>query len=156
MKSYTLAIFLMIAVQANANPIQVGQNQDAETVEAINREIQDIGLSTMLSLMQAFPGLDLNAIRNYQLKYDEALDKAWNEDIVKGAFGGVDWSPVLKSILELVRSAKTPISQINWKGFKNAMERMVVAECKNHPFMPESQDQNMVRLTSIFLCNFYI
>ena len=140
MKSYTLAILLMIAVQANANPIQAGQNQDAETVEAINREIQDIGLSTMLSLMQAFPGLDLNAIRNYQLKYDEALDKAWNEDIVKGAFGGVDWSPVLKSILELVRSAKTPISQINWKGFKNAMERMVVAECKNHPFMPEQHN----------------
>ena len=143
MKSYVLAIVLMIAVQANANPIQTRQNE--ETVMAINREIQEIGLSTMLGLMQAFPGLDLNAIRNYQLKYDQALEKAWNEDIVRDAFGQVDWSPILKSSLELVRSAKTPISQINWKGFKNALERMVVAECKNHPLLPEPQDQNMVR-----------
>ena len=148
MKSFVLAVVLMVAVQANANPLQTQQSQNAKTLEAIDREIQDVGMNAFLGMMQAFSGLDVNAFMAYQKRLEVSLYKAWTEDIVNEAFGKVDWTPILKSTLDLVRSAKTPISQINWNGFKSAIERLAVAECKNNPFLPETQNQNMVRMIS--------
>ena len=135
MKSFVLAIVLMVAVQANANPLQTQLNQDAKILETISREIQEIGMGAWLQASQAFADWNTKAVMDY---FDnmEPYYKAWNEDIVNEAFGKVDWTPILKSTLDLVRSAKTPISQINWNGFKSAIERVAVAECKNNPFLP--------------------
>ena len=135
MKSFVLAIVLMVAVQANANPLQTRLNHDAKILETISREIQEIGMGAWLQASQAFADWNTKAVMDW-IDDMEPYYKAWNEDIVNEAFGKVDWTPILKSTLNLVRSAKTPISQINWNGFKTAIERLAVAECKNNPFLP--------------------
>ena len=140
MKSFVLAIVLMVAVQANANPLQTQLNQDAKILETISREIQEIGMGAWLQASQAFADWNTKAVMDF-LDDMEPYYKAWNEDIVNEAFGKVDWTPILKSTLDLVRSAKTPISQINWNGFKSAIERLAVADCKNNPFLPEPENE---------------
>ena len=125
----------MVAVQANANPLQTRLNHDAKILETISREIQEIGMGAWLQASQAFADWNTKAVMDW-IDDMEPYYKAWNEDIVNEAFGKVDWTPILKSTLNLVRSAKTPISQINWNGFKTAIERLAVAECKNNPFLP--------------------
>ena len=135
---YLLGILLLTAItHAKSNPTQSLQNQEDETTKLIGEivnEMKGIGLDSFLKLKnEAFEVSDSD-IKAFRDRIFNAYKAAWNSDIVKDAFGQVDWNPLLKSTLVWMQSFKKPISQINWIAFKNAYDRIYDAKCYNNPY----------------------
>ena len=147
---YLLGVLLLtIITHANTNPTQSLQNQEDETTKLIGEivnEMKGIGLDSFLKLKnEAFEVSDSD-IKAFRDRIFNAYKAAWNSDIVKDAFGQVDWNPLLKSTLVWMQSFKKPISQINWKAFKNAYDRIYDAKCYNNPYFTNYAENGKIAL----------
>ena len=162
---YLLGILLMTVItHAKSNPTKSLQNQEDETAKLIGEifnEMKGIGLNSLLKLKnEAFEVTDSD-IKSFSHRILNAYKTAWNSDIVKDAFGQVDWNPLLKSTLVWMQSFKKPISQINWIAFKNAYVRIYDARCYNNPYFTNYAENGKMLLCTdttyfIVICTAFI
>ena len=153
---------MSVNAHSKSNPTHSLQNEEDETSKLITEifnEMKGISLDSFLKLKnEAFKVSDSD-IMAYRDRILDAYKAAWNNDIVKDAFVDVDWNPFLKSTLFWMQSFKKSISQINWKAFKNAYDRILEAKCYNNPYFNNYAENGKIEYNHLLIytthCNLY-